>query len=434
MEKNHSGDNTDGAILLVAIVVLGLFFVSSTIFGYYFQFWYITKQYFFYALSLIPKDISHYLFLYADIPHYLSTFIDNIHIKKYDIGNSIIIVNEYFGNKTIEDIQENQSFITYVDRVYTLVISPFIIYIVYLLTKKINNKKRFDTVYNIKSLAEQESEIWTQIKPIVYEQDKMTSSKSLDSGWFAMSEKPQEYFKRNNLLNYTKNTDKSSSDFKMLNFTLNYNKAYQYFSNELGAPFKDFNSLSIEKKCVLAIIVAKLTSQPEKSKYFNDSLATAYSSHKDKEHEKINLKYRQIIHKEVEDYISSSFGLIKTKRHFFFFKKTVIDKRIEIVNELVSKHFYEKTLIARLLEASRKKGVLATCEFLWLKKENRDLWYMLSQTGRIASFCECAGSWSHYLYEKTTDQKIRQPKVKAAIDSADHHLKKLYKNYKGIEK
>lgn len=434
MEKNHNGDNTDGVILLIVIVVLGLFYLSSSFFDYYFQFWYYTKKYFFYALSFIPEKIAGYLFFYADIPHYISTYIEGFHIRKLDIGVNIGKINNYFIEYSPDTIKENKGFIDLVDRIYTVVLLPFVFFVFYKLTRKINKKLRFDRVFNIRSLAEQESDIWTQIKPVIHEQEKMVGIKSLDENWFAMSEKPQEYLKRHNVLDYEKNTDKNSEDFKKLQFKLNYNKAYQLFTNELGAPFKDFQSLSIEKKCVLSIIVAKLIGDSKKSKYFNDTLARAYSSHKNKAHEKNNLKYRAIIHKEVEDYINSSFGLITTEKKFIFFKKKKVDKRIAIINELVEKHFYEKTLIARLLEESRTKGVLASCEFLWLKKENRDLWYMLSQTGRIASFVECSGAWSHYLFEKTADMKVKQPKVEAAIEGADYHLGKYYKNYKGITK
>lgn len=96
----------------------------------------------------------------------------------------------------------------------------------------------------------------------------------------------------------------------------------------------------------------------------------------------------------------------------------------------MDKHYYEKCVFSALLEEARKTGVLATAEFIWLKKVDRDLWYMLSQTGRTASFCEISGAWAHYLTEKKVGRKIATPMVHKAIDAADKYLFETHDNYK----
>ena len=67
----------------------------------------------------------------------------------------------------------------------------------------------------------------------------------------------------------------------------------------------------------------------------------------------------------------------------------------KVVGKAVSPHAYVLTAMSSLLEVARATGVLASAEFLWLKRFDRKLWYMLSSVGRQTPFPEVAGPFSH---------------------------------------
>lgn len=105
------------------------------------------------------------------------------------------------------------------------------------------------------------------------------------------------------------------------------------------------------------------------------------------------------------------------------------------IKKITDKHFYKKTVFAALLEAAREDGVLASCEFLWLKTVDRDMWYILNNVGRKSSHAECAAPWAHFLAEKALERKIANPMVSNAIIALDQYMfdtsynfEKIYKN------
>ena len=332
---------------------------------------------------------------------------------------------------------------------------PILIYF----SKKIINKKNYKKSFSIESLGIQEAKIWPQIKPVVHEYNDFINAKSLDEGWFAMSPKPVEYFKKNDLLTYEKNTDESDIDnYGKTNFKIRPDKMHTFLVKELGKPWTGIENMSFEKRAVLSIILPKILRQKikpdpkgksvDKSKYMNDRLAEAYSSVrnikvkgkmvKDKEHEKQILEFREKVKLEVDEHLEEYFcSDNNTKKESFiqkmlpkFMKKEEPKKEIHPkIKAILDSHYHEKVIFAVFLEEARKTGVLASCEFIWLKKENRDLWYIMSQTGRTACFCESAGAWAHLLTEKKVGRKIPTPMVDKAIDAADKYLFETHDNY-----
>ena len=104
-----------------------------------------------------------------------------------------------------------------------------------------------------------------------------------------------------------------------------------------------------------------------------------------------------------------------------------------IIQNILDTHFYKKTVFSAMLKSARDTGVLASCDFIWLKKQNRDLWYTLSQIGRTSCFVECSGVWSHYLTEVKVGRKISTPMVTNAIKAMDKYMDQTHFNYKKIE-
>lgn len=102
------------------------------------------------------------------------------------------------------------------------------------------------------------------------------------------------------------------------------------------------------------------------------------------------------------------------------------DKATKPYLELAERHAYVATaLIAVLRDVRKRQGVLASAEFVWLKKIDRDLWYAMNDTGRNAYHIESAGIFAHYFYENVSKRAQAEPKVDNAIlgieDYITHH-------------
>nr|WP_235603260.1 hypothetical protein [Piscirickettsia litoralis] len=62
---------------------------------------------------------------------------------------------------------------------------------------------------------------------------------------------------------------------------------------------------------------------------------------------------------------------------------------------------------------------MSTASLLWLKPQNRLLWYVLNNVGRRAVFIEGAAIRAHWLAEKALMQPIVTPMVKKATDGLE---------------
>ncbi len=455
---NNNNDYGDGIVLILLVGAIALLYIyNNYISDWIFYYWYYTRKPLFQGLNLIDPEIRQYIFSYVEVFKYMGFQTGNVSSK-------ITTIADWFSSNTIQELFENEKRMQRITASNTLI--PFLLLpitapIALIMTNKIIKKPRFTKKFSIESLGIQESKIWPHIKPVIYEYKNFVNMKSLDDDWFAMSHKPIDYFKKNNLLNYYKCEDERDiENYNKEVFKMDLKKMYTFFVNELGEPWKDPHSLSIEKKCILAIILTKITREQPlvketeykvKTKYRSVEIAWALSSAyssirliekkkgkktiyvKDKNHEKSVLLERKKIHQEVESIIEKYFPKEKEVKKGLFKKEKVVNKKVagtEKIYEIIEKHYYEKCVFAALLEEARKTGVLATSEFIWLKKINRDLWYMLSQTGRTASFCEISGAWAHYLTEKKVGRKIATPMVHKAIDAADKYLFETHDNYK----
>lgn len=61
---------------------------------------------------------------------------------------------------------------------------------------------------------------------------------------------------------------------------------------------------------------------------------------------------------------------------------------------------YRDHVVLALYAYARKKGVLSTAEFIWLRPVNRRLFYLLNNHGRRTSWVEVAGPVTHYSAEE----------------------------------
>lgn len=76
------------------------------------------------------------------------------------------------------------------------------------------------------------------------------------------------------------------------------------------------------------------------------------------------------------------------------------------------RHAWLETAMVQMLSLSRKdRGVLAAAQFIWLKVEDRGLWYALVNTGGDAFMAESAGVMAHHKAETQLGLPLRRPAV-----------------------
>ncbi|GAB5390226.1 MAG: hypothetical protein Alpg2KO_31940 [Alphaproteobacteria bacterium] len=86
-------------------------------------------------------------------------------------------------------------------------------------------------------------------------------------------------------------------------------------------------------------------------------------------------------------------------------------------------HAFEETAMATMLDWARSRGgVMASAEFLWLKSEDRGLWYVLNNVGRPTYHVEASGALAHWKVELAMGRPLPEPDVDEAIFGLEEFL------------
>lgn len=106
-------------------------------------------------------------------------------------------------------------------------------------------------------------------------------------------------------------------------------------------------------------------------------------------------------------------------------RKVIKDPKIGgALQKYADQHAYETTALLRCLARARQEGgVLAPASFLWLRGENRALWYPLNNLGRRSFHAEAVGALVHYTNELIAGQKIPTPRFDDVIKGIETFLK-----------
>lgn len=106
-------------------------------------------------------------------------------------------------------------------------------------------------------------------------------------------------------------------------------------------------------------------------------------------------------------------------------RKAIRDPKVGgSLKKYTDQHAYETTVILRCLMAARQEGgVLAPAEFLWLRGQDRALWYPLNNLGRKSYHAEAAGAMVHFTNELIAGQKIPTPRFEDVIKTVEDYMK-----------
>ena len=88
----------------------------------------------------------------------------------------------------------------------------------------------------------------------------------------------------------------------------------------------------------------------------------------------------------------------------------------KVLDRCVADHAHRETFMLGLLAAARKRGVLGSAEFLWLKDVDRGLWYALTSLGRRKHYVEGLAAMDHYRHEVAAGRALPKPRVDGAVE------------------
>lgn len=91
--------------------------------------------------------------------------------------------------------------------------------------------------------------------------------------------------------------------------------------------------------------------------------------------------------------------------------------------DIARRHAWTETAMAASLTWARNNGgVLASADFIWLRAEDRGLWYVLNSVGRHTSHVEAAGAIAHWKAEQITRRPMPEPDVDEAVFGLEEYF------------
>jgi hypothetical protein len=395
MSQNNQ-DNSEVLIVALLIFFVAAYFIYYFFSEYFIEGWFYLRWVFIAPLHFVPDIVFNTVYSWGN-------FFSSI-----PIAQLAEIHGQHFINNNSELYISDAGFRTDVNRLFIIIYSPFIFLYALKIFITIFNKKSLNIPLDLKKFREQESELWPTIKPAIYQSKKVIFA--IDEGDWAMSTRPESYCFKNGFMERYKDDDDNER------FYLKYDVAYDFFINQLGKRWKGIESLKVEEKYLLIILLTKINRETAKAEYLLNLFGNYYTSEKGL---KVYLKKRKllkIINKEMN-------SILNTLGH-----------NSDIIPKAKQKHYYKLTIFAYLLKEARNDGVLAAGQFLWLKPLNRDLFYMMSTVGRRVPFFDSAGGWSHYIYEQAINHFSSMPKVDSAVRALDDYFEMRYDEYDPISK
>ncbi len=266
-----------------------------------------------------------------------------------------------------------------------------------------NNTSKYRNTYTMQRLIDDEQSDWPPITPVV----KTDIGKiPLDDQPWAMSLTPMLFAKKYRLLDIeivNPGEERISTDIRYF-AKLKRAQAKQFFFMQLGSYWHGPEALPIYARALFAMFAAKNCGDKDTVAKFNRQIAISATG-----------KNQQLNFSGVDTLLAK-------------YKDT---KAVQLV---CSKHAFNYTVMAAMLEFARLDGVYATADFLWLKPLDRRLWYTLNTVGRATAFAEVAGIHAHFRTEKLFGRKIPTPVVDAAVIALEVALDEvIYKVDEPIE-
>ena len=247
---------------------------------------------------------------------------------------------------------------------------------------------KFMTRHTLESLIQTQAKMWPIISPVVKFNPSKTGRILGDAipenlPMFAEALSPEEWVSWNNI--------------PVVNGIPDRDATRRAFIRQLGPRWTGPQSLPIHMRALIAAFALKGAQKREESDDFLGRLALSWSPDKG--------------FRPDSDLINEIDKIIKDPE--------LGGKILAVAN----KFGYRTTAMLSTLQWARSMGgVLAPASFLWLRAEDRALWYPLNNLGRRSFHSEGAGALAHYMAEVAAQKPLPTARVDTAIVTLNTYL------------
>jgi hypothetical protein len=448
-EKSIEGQRQE-SIESFILVFVAIFVIMMFLYYFYEYLWFYPSLAYFFILDLLPNIVIKKLFFWTqDLSGVVSAIYENLLSHRDDFSDY------YLENESGISQKSKMDYISFAT------LTPFIVilFFVTMFRGRIKNKNgivalgdRRNARNALFAFAKSQSDIWPYIKPVVNIMSEMVKNDNLDNEWYAMSELPISWMKRKGLIK-----KRTSNMIKKLftsrqrqEFMLDEKAAYLAVRENLGGLWNGLDGASDQEKLLLAVIIPHIFGKVKMSRLLNRKINYYYESKKGSVEQRTEAADWDALMKEAsyiievhkDAFITPYFSLTEFDDPFdpllssfeeLDSEKGMFDKGHDLIQDVLLKHSYKKTVYFALLDRAWVYGILASSELLWVKKVDRDLWYIMSQQGRSSAFVEVCGAWSHYLAEREFGFRTLMPQISEGLRGLDYDLWSTHDNYLPVE-
>lgn len=266
--------------------------------------------------------------------------------------------------------------------------------------------------FNMESLLKNNAESFPCLRPVVGRGKYLLSPESYDSGPWRIARTPIQFALEHGLLlneagepfppDQVLRHGLPSTELPAWGHArLDEAKALAVLQKQLGKWFEGYDGLS---PCRRALAVAFLAYADGDKK----GCVTLLDA--------VSLSYR-------EENGQASCPVLETEEFAGRLEKTWEQHKSVLRERSLLHHVaFELPWFMALLYRARRKGVLASAQFLWLRPLDRPLWYSLNQCGGRAAWAEGFAPWAHYTAEEKEGKALPEPRVAPAVASLKQAL------------
>ncbi len=313
-----------------------------------------------------------------------------LHLRVWELSVVGIFTNSFAGlQQEIATLAQNPANVSFAQLQYystqvgSIIRFPFIIILVVFAVMLYLGKAtmRFKSTLTMQNLVDMEKINWLQITPVA-KLDLV--SQPLEKGKWAIAMTPMQFAKKHKLLAEEQEDGHFDPRVKRTATVLE-NKAREEFAMQLGREWHGVEALRPHTRALFVIFAARANGDRDVAEKMLTQIAASTA--------KGRLNFNGV------DELLKKYS------------------KSPAVKYITSRHAYELTVMASMLELARTDGVLATADFLWLKPLDRTLWFMLNTIGRQTSVTEVAGPFAHWKAEKELGRRLSVPMIDEAVNA-----------------
>lgn len=252
----------------------------------------------------------------------------------------------------------------------------------------------YNKTYSMKTLAEQESQRWPVIQPVLgRDLVNIPHTDPIDG----LRMEPREYAYKHHIARRISpgETVMESDDIQIIDRqeVIDIAKARQVFAKQLGDVWPGYENLQHWEQGLFVAFAVQLRG----NKGDNDSALQIINELCSSYNQAIKAKDIKKICSPLADQIA----------------KSVIERKA--VRRIIDAHAYKRTVFMTLLKKCRENGKLPPNWFRWVKTINRTTWYSLTDVGIDTSSIESAGVRAHWLAELMNEGPLLNPIIESAV-------------------